>query len=43
LLGIGFYLWNFWRFGLPSDEAMISDVRREEMPAAGTPQPASAT
>ena len=30
LLGILFYLWNFWRFGLPTDEAAQSDVRAVE-------------
>ncbi len=34
LLGICFYIYNFWRFGLPTDEAAHSDVRRvEELPA----------
>ena len=32
-LGICFYLYNFWRFGLPTDEAASSDVRAaEELP-----------
>jgi nitric oxide reductase subunit B len=30
LLGICFYLYNFWRFGLPTDEAAQSDVRGRE-------------
>ncbi|MBE2286059.1 MAG: Nitric oxide reductase subunit B [Prosthecobacter sp.] len=34
-LGICFYLYNFWRFGLPTNEAAHSDVRREEeLPAS---------
>ena len=30
LLGICFYVYNFWRFGLPTDEAAQSDVRAVE-------------
>lgn len=30
LVGIVCFLWNFWRFGLPSDEAVNSDVRAAE-------------
>jgi nitric oxide reductase subunit B len=30
LIGIIFFIWNFWRFGLPSEEAATSDVRAAE-------------
>lgn len=35
LAGIGLYLWNFIKFGLPSDEAANSDVRAIEKPERG--------
>ena len=35
LVGILCFLWNFWRFGLPSDEAVHSDVRDAEQDLAG--------
>lgn len=35
LLGICFYVYNFWKHGLPTPEAAQSDVRAaEEVPAA---------
>lgn len=30
LTGIVLFIWNFWRFGLPSEEAATSDVRAAE-------------
>ena len=38
LVGILCFLWNFWRFGLPSDEALFSDVRAAEQDVS-TPEP----
>lgn len=34
LLGVLLYVWNFWKFGLPTDEAIASDVRAAEDEAA---------
>ena len=42
LLGICFYIWNFWRFGLPNSEAIHSGVRDMEKGEAASSIEASA-
>ena len=42
LIGILCFLWNFWRYGLPSDEALHSDVRAAEQDTP-TPEPTPAS